>query len=144
MQIPNGAFTITSPKGEHRTFEIKTVLADPKQATAAFRNTHAGRRTVGLLTGADNTSSYTRFGWVNDDGILPFKNKQRAGEDEKPTVWEYYAAMLFNLATEGERSRYYELGYRLLIEKRCIRCNRRLTTPESLERGIGPECAGRI
>jgi hypothetical protein len=31
--------------------------------------------------------------------------------------------------------------YTVQLSKRCLRCNRTLTTPESLERGIGPECA---
>ena len=34
-------------------------------------------------------------------------------------------------------------GYTLLRESRCCVCNRKLTVPESIEAGIGPECAGR-
>lgn len=143
-QIANGAYTIESPKGGHRTFEIKTVLADPKQNSTSFRNKFAGARIIGLLTGPDNTSNYTRFGWVNEDGIAVFKDKRRASEDAPFTDWEFYAAMVWSMATEGERSGYYERGYRMHLEKRCIRCNRRLTTPQSIEAGIGPECAGRV
>jgi len=31
-------------------------------------------------------------------------------------------------------------GYTLLLEGRCVRCNRKLTHPESIRLGIGPEC----
>lgn len=31
-------------------------------------------------------------------------------------------------------------GYTLLLEGRCIACNRKLTHPESIRLGIGPEC----
>jgi len=29
-------------------------------------------------------------------------------------------------------------------EGRCGRCNRKLTVPESIENGLGPECAGKM
>ena len=31
-------------------------------------------------------------------------------------------------------------NYKLFVSTRCMVCNRKLTTPESVERGIGPEC----
>jgi hypothetical protein len=31
-------------------------------------------------------------------------------------------------------------GYKIQHEGKCCRCGRTLTTPESIERGIGPEC----
>jgi hypothetical protein len=37
----------------------------------------------------------------------------------------------------------FEAKYRVESEARCLRCNRRLTHPESLVTGIGPECSGR-
>lgn len=38
------------------------------------------------------------------------------------------------------QTRFYKLGYRLLEENSCVRCNRRLTDPVSISCGIGPEC----
>lgn len=31
--------------------------------------------------------------------------------------------------------------YAVMLSKRCVRCNRKLTNPESIKAGIGPECA---
>jgi len=35
-------------------------------------------------------------------------------------------------------------GYTLLLEGRCVRCNRKLTHPESIRLGIGPECRTKV
>ena len=35
-------------------------------------------------------------------------------------------------------------GYSIQHDGRCCRCGRRLTTPESIEAGIGPECSKRV
>lgn len=34
-------------------------------------------------------------------------------------------------------------GYTLLVEGRCVVCNKKLTDPESIRTGIGPVCGGR-
>lgn len=123
----NGTYTVTSPTGEHRTFSVKTQAADAKFA--------AGKRVVALLTGSNNETDYTGFGFVTEAGIQVWKSKQT----------DFYlkvATMLWELGT-AEENRYTRKGFRLLLEKRCMRCNRKLTHPTSIETGIGPECAGR-
>tara|TARA_R110000851_G_scaffold268071_2_gene420720 strand:+ start:43559 stop:44137 length:579 start_codon:yes stop_codon:yes gene_type:complete len=35
-------------------------------------------------------------------------------------------------------------GYTLLLEGKCVRCNRSLTHPESIRLGIGPECRTKL
>ena len=140
-RIKNGRFTIHSNRsGEHRTFQIKTVIGDKKKPKDAFCNKMAGNRIVGLLTGPDNESSYTNFGFVNDDGIRCW----RAHSDKRPL-----ADILWRFAVEGvhdaESGRIMLEGVDgyMLCEGKCIHCNRTLTTPESIESGIGPVCAGR-
>jgi hypothetical protein len=62
------------------------------------------------------------------------------GSDPQKFAW-----MLWDLgACGGARLERILPGYRLLVEGTCVRCNRRLTTPESIESGIGPVCAGRV
>lgn len=125
--IHNGIYTITSPKGGHRTFQIKTAL------NGALK----GSRILSMLTGPDNTRNYTGFAFVNNDGIKVW-SKYAVNPDYKT-----YGELLWSLALDGERSPYFQRGYRLLVEGRCVKCNRRLTVPESVISGIGPECAGR-
>lgn len=127
--IYNGAITITSPRdGAHRTFEIKTKKLDAKFAP--------GKRVLALLTGPDNTSNYTGFAFIDDKGACVWRSK-------RTPEFEAYAKMVYSLSVHGERSPFYVKGYRMMQERSCIRCNRRLTHPASIESGIGPECAGR-
>lgn len=132
--IFNGTYTIASPRGGHQTFDIKTQPEDSSFAP--------GKRTIALLTGPDNTRHYKRFGFVSDKGISVF-SKLTTKCKGAPTAWDIYAWMVWSMATQGENSHYHHIGYRLLQENTCLRCNRKLTTPESIRRGLGPECAKR-
>ena len=128
----NGTYTITAPSGEHRTFRVKTQAGDANFAP--------GQRIVELLVGQDNENDYKGFGFVSETGIQVY----RRFRDNGKSFHELAAKMLWSLGTEGEASGYYAKGCRLLLEKRCMRCNRKLTNPTSILTGIGPECAGRM
>jgi hypothetical protein len=130
-KIFNGRYTIESTKtGEHRTFWIKTQGPD--------RNFAPGQRIVSLLTGSENDDphSYTGFGFVTEQGINVWTSKR--GQDRK---FEEYAELLWSLALDGAFSPWADKGFRIQQEGQCIKCNRPLTTPESIRRGIGPICA---
>lgn len=131
--IFNGTYTITSPTGEHRTFQIST---QPKDSRFA-----AGQRVIALLNGPDNTTNYQGFGFVTDNGISVWRSKQ--GSNNTKSQYEKFAAMVWSMAINGEQSFFYAKGCRLLVEGKCIRCNRKLTHPTSILSGIGPECAKR-
>lgn len=127
--IFNGKYTIQNREsGVHRTFRIKT---QPKDARFA-----PGARIVSVMNGTDNQSHYKRFGFVNDKGIFIFKSLR----DNKD--YDGYARMLWSLLATPESV----LHQRYSIDQslHCLRCNRELTTPESLRTGIGPVCEGRI
>lgn len=129
-KVFNGHYTIKSGQtGDHRTFRIRT---QPEDADFA-----PGKRIVGLLTGPDNEVSYTGFAFIDDDGIFVWSKKRGEG------LWATYAEMLWSLALDGEKSPWTKKGYSLMVEGRCIKCNRLLTEPSSLETGVGPVCAGR-
>jgi len=72
---------------------------------------------------------------IDDRGIHVWEKKQGEG------LWETYADMIWTLYLDGAFSRWAEKGYTILGEGRCVRCNRLLTTPESIKSGIGPICA---
>lgn len=132
----NGTYTITNKTtGEYRTFRIRTQGADSTFAP--------GKRVIGMLTGPDNTRDYTGFGFIVEDPlpdgeVLTYVKVWKA--KQTPT-WMGYVKLV-NLVLILKDS--YALGkYEVLEECRCIRCNRKLTTPESIKAGIGPICAGR-
>jgi hypothetical protein len=129
LKIFNGFYTIHSrATGEHRTFRLHTQADDAEFA--------AGKRILGLLTGSDNENDYTGFAFVDDQGVRVWSKKRGDG------LWEQYAEMLWSLALDAGFSPWAK-NYSLMLDGRCGRCNRRLTTPESIRTGIGPICAGR-
>lgn len=133
VRVFNGRYTVTSPTGAHRTFEIST---QPEGASFA-----PGKRIVSLLEGPDNNLDYRGFGFINDHGVTVWRSKR--GEPGAPSMFETYARVLWSLTTEGEASPWVARGMGVLIEGRCCRCNRALTDPTSILTGIGPTCAGR-
>lgn len=126
-RIPNGMYTLIFPDGWHKTFRISTQPLKSKFAP--------GKRIIRILIGPRNTEDYEPFAFVDDEGIHVWKSKRG------PKLLKY-AEIIWLLATgqdvvgdDGE-----VLPFELEVSKRCLKCNRELTTPESLERGIGPEC----
>lgn len=122
IETHNGKITITNPKGEHRTFRIRTMRG----------NFAKGSRVVELLTGPNNEQDYQGFGFINQvmDGI-------------KVRVWKKHSeSKLFRRFAElmENPNKFTKEGYIYQHEVKCRVCNRTLTTPESIELGIGPEC----
>lgn len=124
----NGRFTIESPRGGHKTFQIRTAKGGNLK----------GKRILSIFFGRENTDDrqYEGFAFVNDDRIAIWGKKN-------DQTHQMYVRMLTDLVAKGESSELYAMGYRLLMEKKCRVCNRTLTNPESIKSGIGPECAGR-
>jgi hypothetical protein len=131
----NGTYTIENREThEHRTFRVRTQPDDAKFAP--------GSRIVSLLTGADNESDYTGFGFVLPNKVVVWR-KKRSSVAGQLSDFEIYASMLWVLASNGDASR-WSRKYCLHLSSTCIRCNRKLTTPESIIAGIGPECAAAV
>jgi hypothetical protein len=121
----NGKYTITSPTGEHRTFEVRTVR----------EGNLAGKRIVAMLTGPDNQTDYKGFGFVNDAGIKVWRKVADSGD-----FFQKVAKMLWVMGTTGSNNEYARRGCTLQLSKRCVKCNRELTDPTSISLGIGPVC----
>jgi hypothetical protein len=122
----NGEITVKSlGSGEHRTFRVRTQKADSVFAP--------GQRIVSLLTGSDNETDYRGFGFVGENGVIKVWRKQLGTQMEK------FARMLENLEHHVEKGQ-IEINF----DGTCRKCNRKLTTPESVANGIGPVCASKI
>lgn len=133
-KVFNGTYTLESTRtGQHRTLSVRTQADDAKFAP--------GKRVVALLTGPDNEHDYQGFGFMDDRGVYVWRSKKGKGQASQ---YEALADILWDLATQGEGGRWYARGYRLHVEGRCIRCNRKLTRPDSIKRGAGETCLNRI
>jgi len=93
---------------------------------------------VKLLTGPDNESSYKYIGYIkiwNGSPCFYYGTKSKIG-NEAPGVVAF--EFVFNqILAAGRVSNVLEVWH----EGKCCRCGRTLTVPESIESGIGPECA---
>jgi hypothetical protein len=126
----NGKITIKNPKtGNHRTFKIKT---QPKDSSFA-----PGSRIVSMLIGPDNQGDYHQFGFVNDDGSVVVWRSKR-GSYGRQSEWDKLGRMLSDLDRYSAKH-----GLQVMWSATCRKCNRELTTPESIQSGIGPVCAGK-
>jgi len=93
---------------------------------------------VKFLSGPDNVNSYTYLGMYNPiRHTIRLTKKSRVGE--KSDVFRYLAYALALMALNKLPD-----NVEVWHEGRCGRCNRTLTVPESIERGLGPICAGQV
>lgn len=121
--LPDGTYTVEMAQG-HRTYQVKTQKPDAKFAP--------GQRIVSVLSGSDNETDYVGLGFVSTDhrGV----HRLRAWKKYHASGRETQEGVLMLL--ENPRA--------ALVAGKCARCRRTLTTPESLARGLGEECAGKM
>jgi len=116
-------FTVSNPQGVHYTFRVAM------SGTAHF---------AAVLTGSDNERSYTYAGIVNAvDGSLRATGASRIAADAES--WKVLAWALRRIWRQDELPQGYEIRH----AGKCGRCGRVLTTPESIESGLGPTCRAR-
>jgi hypothetical protein len=124
-------FTVSNASGQHYTFKIRR----PRPEMPFF---------VSMLTGPDNNSSYSYLGIYNPQRLSVYLTaKSKYNEDSTPVKVIRWAINKVGTAPAGQAP-VLPAGYAIQHDGRCCRCGRRLTHPESIETGIGPECAGRI
>lgn len=90
---------------------------------------------VALLSGPDNEGDYQYVGLLN--GTFQLTARSKFTPDSVPVrafqfFWKHVSA--------GQMPPQMEVRH----EGSCGRCGRKLTVPESIDRGIGPECASKM
>ncbi len=91
---------------------------------------------VSVLRGPDNMSDYSYFGCIVG-GLFKFSTKKSviAEDSQSVKVFAYlYSKLITNTLPE-----FIEIWH----EGRCGKCGRKLTVPESIKSGMGPECGHR-
>ncbi len=119
---------------------IFTVVSKVTGARFTFKVTKPKRtfagdiRFVALLSGPENTSDYTYMGVLSEGGSFGQTQKSRVSVNApswKAFTWVWDHLKANKMPPQCE----------IWHEGRCGRCGRTLTVPESIESGIGPECA---
>ena len=93
-----------------------------------------------VLTGPDNTSCYTYMGFVKDPAMPGTSYRHGKKIDAMAQSVQAFKWLM----TRIEKRVALPASVEIWHEGRCCRCGRLLTVPESIEAGLGPECAGRI
>ena len=125
----NATLTLVSgASGVRFTYRIKKANLDDPQSPWF----------VALLSGPDNESHYSYLGclWAQKEGGVRFVHgkKSKIGK-EAPSVKGI--AWLFAQLQGGSKLNQAEVWH----EGKCGRCGRKLTVPESIEKGLGPDCS---
>lgn len=123
--INKGFFTVQVEGEKHRTFRFKT--------------NRKGQTLIGLLVGQNNVTDYAYFAFVDGTTLRFWKGARYQMMPFRLPISNEVATECFNaiLGNVDEAGKRYATEY-----KNCSRCGAVLTTPESIELGLGPICDG--
>jgi hypothetical protein len=93
---------------------------------------------VEVLTGPDNYSSYKYIGQFNIERGFWYGRRTSVISEDATSV------KAFDWCWQSIRNGQLPVGVEVWHEGRCGRCARKLTVPESIESGFGPECIQHI
>lgn len=133
-QIPDALAFITGGKA---CFTLRSTKTGVRYTYKVTENEKGGWF-VSLLDGPDNYLNYRYLGFIGQsDRRFRTTAKSTFPAASKPVrafewTWVRLAA-----------GRSHE-GVEIYHEGKCGRCGRKLTVPESIESGFGPECAGKL
>lgn len=124
----NATFTLRSKKTRaHYTYQLSKP-ADKKNGNMYF---------VGLLTGPNNEADYTYVGLLDGRGFRFTKKSKLTTESMAVRGFLYFYNQVL---VAGKMPSDLEVAHC----GSCGRCGRKLTVPESIALGIGPECADKM
>lgn len=119
---------------------IFTLSSQKTGARYTFRAQKSRKRDgdffVSVLTGPDNGADYTYFGMLAGDRFRTTANAKLPPTEKPVLAFRFFCDKVLAEKQQPDASR---LEFR--HEGRCGRCRRLLTVPESLDTGLGPECA---
>lgn len=128
--IRNGVYTI-SRNGQHRTYQIYTPI-------------RGGLREQRIIKLKNVNGQFKGFGFIDIDGGLRLWRSHLSDSDHEYVAWARTLLGILNEHPITDITEAMEVsGWLISAAQVCRRCNRQLTTPDSIASGIGPECARR-
>lgn len=119
----NATFTVRSRKtGARFTYKAR----QPKADSPVF---------ISLLNGSDNEDDFTFLGTIFNGERYAHGRKSSVGADAPSAV--AFNWLWNNIEKLPDTVEFFHEGC-------CACCGRKLTTPESIELGVGPECAKKM
>lgn len=123
--VPSATYTLARADG-HVTIRFREWLREGRPV--------AGKRAVQILTGPDNETNFQTVASIEGNDVRLFSRYRADGE--------VAAALRFLAGGTIEDHDTARFTYAQRSGK-CARCNRTLTVPASINRGLGPDCAAR-
>lgn len=126
----NATFTLRSVEtGARFTYKVRRAKEENRSGTVPYF--------VSLLRGPSNEEDYAYMGIIDERGFHA-TTKSRVGTEA--ASHKAFQFLLARMRAGGSPCVTMEFWH----EGRCCRCGRKLTVPESVQDGIGPECKGRM
>lgn len=130
----NATFTVTNEStGNRFTYRIRKA----GYGTTTFKDSDVFY--ISVLTGSDNTSSYqylgTYFNGTSKTYVHSGKSKIGISADSNRVLTWFFNHFIKN-TSKYPTVKVYHSG-------KCGKCGKKLTTPESIESGLGPHCGNR-
>jgi hypothetical protein len=140
----NATVTLVSRKTDDRfTFRIRATPNEADRPRQPGWPTHF----VHVLTNPDNENGYTYLGNVRTfpNGEVSYDHGRKSKIDSAAPSARAFAWFFTKIVTDQKDPGEFKLpdgrgAIDVFHEGRCGACGRKLTVPESIERGIGPEC----
>lgn len=138
--VPNGALESANDAlrfmfGGNATFTLRSEKTGTRYTYKIRQKEDAGPFFVSVLAGQNNQTDFDYIGFVPASA----RGQITAGSKGKPAA-PSFKAIAWVLAQLDQTARIPE-QLSIFHEGRCCACGRKLTTPESILSGIGPECA---
>ena len=130
MLAGNATVTVV---GASTRFTFKVQASDPEPGRAPMHF-------VKVLTGSDNESDFQYLGTIDARGEYRHGRKSKIAPSA-PSALAF--AWLWRNLPRAESEGAFPHGAQLWHEGRCCRCGRKLSVPESVAEGLGPDCAER-
>ena len=124
-------FTVSNPAGEYHTYKV-SAPADQNESNPIWF--------VSKLIGPNNTDDYAYLGILTSKGEVRWTDKSKF----VPNSQAFKVAKWAIERTFREDARPLAEGYKISHIGKCGVCGRPLTTPESIECGIGPICLEKL
>ena len=135
MQAGKATVTFKSCKtGTRFTYRISAPRDDEGKIDVS-----SDMRFVALLNGSDNESSYQYFGFLRR-GVFFFGKREKVRVSANAPSARAFKWVWKQLQSGRNPGSVMEIWH----EGHCGKCGRKLTVPESIRSGIGPECAARM
>jgi hypothetical protein len=94
---------------------------------------------ISVLTGPDNSNDFQYLGYISLADLLTLRSGKK-GNPNHPA----FVALAWWLRVYGKGNLAALAKAEFWHEGTCCRCGRELTVPDSIAKGIGPVCEGRV